>query len=175
MLVCIFCFSGTLSSTIHSPHPSGHPVSRPEFVNQKPQVGGKRAGLLSAFPRTVQQETFLRGAWPTDRNGIAQFTSACLFSFLLCLSSLSDLIDRSNCPARSFSLCTAIFPGYYTGRATHVHTKVYPTWKTLPNGSFTSDQLAHVGQFFFEDEVNLRIDSVRIYFIQSMSISISLL
>ena len=54
---------------------SGHPVPRPELVDQKPQVGGSRSGLLTAFPRTVDKETFLRGAWPTDRNGVAQFTS----------------------------------------------------------------------------------------------------
>lgn len=110
---------------------AGHPVPRLDLVNQKPQVGGKRAGLLSAFPRTVDEETFLRGAWPTDRRGVAQFTT--------------------------------IFPGYYTGRATHIHTKVYPTWKVLPNGTFMSSQLAHVGQFFFEDEINLRIDHMHPY------------
>jgi hypothetical protein len=72
---------------------------------------------------------------------------------------LAALIDSTH----SFNtLHTAIFPGYYTGRATHIHTKVFPTWKVLPNGTFTSDQLAHVGQFFFEDEINLRIDNVRI-------------
>lgn len=70
-----------LSRTLfhHSLYPSGHPVPRPDLVNQKPQVGGKRAGLLSAFPRTVDEETFLRGAWPTDRRGVAQFTSTLPF------------------------------------------------------------------------------------------------
>jgi len=31
--------------------------------------------LLTAFPRTKRHETWLRGAWPTDPNGVAQFTS----------------------------------------------------------------------------------------------------
>jgi len=109
---------------------AGHPLPRPDLVDEKPQVGGKRAGLKTAYPRTVHEETFLRGAWPTDRRGVAQFTT--------------------------------IFPGYYTGRATHIHTKVYPTWKVLPNGTFKSSHLAHVGQFFFDDEINLRIDNVRV-------------
>ncbi|KAG6856858.1 hypothetical protein H0H87_012675 [Tephrocybe sp. NHM501043] len=108
-------------------HYAGHPEPAPHLVNEQPQVGGKRAGLLSAFPRTVQEETFLRGAWPTDQNGVAQFTT--------------------------------IFPGYYTGRATHIHTKVFPSWTVLPNGTFTSDHLAHTGQFFFDDEINLRVDN----------------
>lgn len=54
---------------------SGHPVPAPHLVNEKPQVGGKRHGMLSAFPRTIEEETFLRGAWPTDANGVSQFTS----------------------------------------------------------------------------------------------------
>ncbi|RDB19167.1 hypothetical protein Hypma_014222 [Hypsizygus marmoreus] len=112
-------------------HYAGHPFPSPDLANEKPQVGGKRSGLLSAFPRSLPQQTFLRGAWPTDANGVAQFTT--------------------------------IFPGYYTGRATHVHTKVFPTWTTHPNGTFTSDALAHVGQFFFDDEVNLRVDNMHPY------------
>jgi len=72
MLVCVF--------PRHTPsvqsYSLGHPFPHPHLVNEKPQVGGKRAGLLSAFPRTLHEETFLRGAWPTDRNGVAQFTSA---------------------------------------------------------------------------------------------------
>ncbi|KAG5717640.1 hypothetical protein E4T56_gene8581, partial [Termitomyces sp. T112] len=108
-------------------HYAGHPDPAPHLVDEQPQVGGKRAGLLSAFPRTKFEETFLRGAWPTDRNGVAQFTS------------------------------------YYTGRATHIHAKVFPTWSPLPNGTFTSTHLAHVGQFFFDDDINMRIDNVHPY------------
>ena len=55
----------------------GHPWPKPEHVDAKPQVGGKRNGLLPPFPLTVQEETWLRGAWPTDENGVAQFTSTC--------------------------------------------------------------------------------------------------
>lgn len=54
---------------------AGHPLPHPHLHSEQPQVGGKRSGLLSAFPRTVFEETWLRGAWPTDKNGVAQFTS----------------------------------------------------------------------------------------------------
>jgi len=54
---------------------AGHPVPEPHLVSEKPQVGGKRSGLLTKFPRTVYEETWLRGAWPTDQNGVAQFTT----------------------------------------------------------------------------------------------------
>ncbi|KAG6853275.1 hypothetical protein C0991_005546 [Blastosporella zonata] len=128
-------------------HYAGHPDPAPHLVNEEPQVGGKRAGLLSAFPRINDVETFLRGAWPTDQNGVAQFTST------------SQTLLFSECGSTSI----AIFPGYYTGRATHIHTKVYPSWTVLPNRTFTSDHLAHVGQFFFDDEINMRVDNMHPY------------
>ncbi|EEB91874.1 hypothetical protein MPER_09700, partial [Moniliophthora perniciosa FA553] len=112
-------------------HYAGHPDPLPELINEKPQVGGKRNGLLSAFPRTKFEEAWLRGAWPTDENGVAQFTT--------------------------------IFPGYYTGRATHIHTKVFTSWEVLPNGTFDGGNLAHVGQFFFEDDLNIQIDKMHPY------------
>jgi len=56
----------------------GHPVPAAQFINAKPATEGVRKGLLPPFPRTMHDETFLRGAWPTDRNGVVQFTSASL-------------------------------------------------------------------------------------------------
>ncbi|KAF8981858.1 Intradiol ring-cleavage dioxygenase [Cyathus striatus] len=116
---------------------AGHPVPHPHLVGEKPQVGGKRSGLLSAFPRTVHEESWLRGAWPTDVNGVVQFTT--------------------------------IFPGYYTGRATHVHTKVFPEWTPLPNGTFKAGRLSHTGQFFFDDDINLVIDRMHPYILNPIA------
>jgi len=73
-------------------------------------------------------ETFLRGAYPTDKNGVAQLTT--------------------------------IFPGYYVGRATHVHVKVYPKWKLLDNGTFIGENLVHKGQIFVSDDLNMAIDKL---------------
>jgi len=109
-------------------HYAGHPWPETWLMDEKPQVGGKRAGLLTKFPRTMQEETWLRGAWPTDERGVAQFTT--------------------------------IFPGYYTGRAVHIHTKVFPEWEVLPNGTFNAGRLSHVGQFFFDDELELQVDKM---------------
>ncbi|KAF9042728.1 aromatic compound dioxygenase [Hymenopellis radicata] len=112
-------------------HYAGHPLPHPDPADEKLQVAGKRSGLLSAYPRTKHAETRLRGAWPTNANGVVQFTS--------------------------------IFPGYYTGRATHIHTKVFPEWTALPNGAFDAGRLSHVGQFFFDDEVNSVVDKMHPY------------
>lgn len=110
---------------------AGHPTPKPGLEDEKPASSGRRKGLLSAYPRTVQEESWLRGALPTDENGVAEFTS--------------------------------IFPGYYTGRATHVHTKVFPEWQTLPNGTFTSGRLVHTGQFFVDDKLNEAVDKISPY------------
>lgn len=58
---------------------------------------------------------------------------------------------------------TSIFPGYYSGRSTHVHVKVHPEWETLPNGTFKSGRLIHTGQFFFDDALNVQIDKLQPY------------
>ncbi|KAJ3565257.1 hypothetical protein NP233_g7748 [Leucocoprinus birnbaumii] len=78
------------------------------------------------YPRIKPNETFLRGAWPTDDNGVVQFTT--------------------------------IFPGYYKGRATHVHARVLPEWKPFDNGTFSTGRVVHVGQFFVDDEINAEVD-----------------
>lgn len=107
---------------------AGHPNPRPDLVNEQPATEGARRGLLSAYPRTGFEETWLRGALPTDRNGVAEFTS--------------------------------VFPGYYQGRATHVHVKAFPEWQMLPNGTFIGGRLVHTGQFFVEDDLNEQIDKI---------------
>ncbi|CEH15402.1 gpi anchored dioxygenase [Ceraceosorus bombacis] len=104
---------------------------KPKEVVAQPATSGIRQGLLPAFKRTDDTATWLRGAWPTDGNGVAQFTS--------------------------------VFPGYYTGRATHVHLKVHPEWRTLPNGTFESRRLVHTGQFFVDDLLNEEIDKLQPY------------
>jgi protocatechuate 3,4-dioxygenase beta subunit len=108
---------------------AGHPVPHPHLKDEQPASEGRRRGLLSAYPRTVHEETWLRGAWPTDKNGVAQFTT--------------------------------IYPGYYTGRATHIHAKVFPEWSVIPeNNTFKAGRLSHTGQFFFDEELNMVVDKM---------------
>ncbi|GAA6018653.1 hypothetical protein JCM10207_008996 [Rhodosporidiobolus poonsookiae] len=109
-------------------HYAGHPDQEEYLKWEGPAPDGPRKGLLSKYPRTNDHETFLRAAWPTNKNGLSQFTS--------------------------------IFPGYYTGRATHVHIRVHTQWETLPNGTFTSSELIHTGQIFVPDSLNEQIDKI---------------
>ncbi|KAH6916516.1 Intradiol ring-cleavage dioxygenase [Coprinopsis sp. MPI-PUGE-AT-0042] len=53
-----------------------------------------------------------------------------------------------------------IYPGYYTGRTTHIHTMVHTgAWQTRSNGTFVSGTgtLNHIGQFFFDESWNDRV------------------
>ncbi|KAL7341107.1 ADP-ribose pyrophosphatase [Rhodotorula toruloides] len=109
-------------------HYAGHPEQDPELKWEGPATSGPRKGLLSKYPRTNDHETFLRAAWPTNKNGLAQFSS--------------------------------IFPGYYTGRATHIHVRIHTAWEPLPNGTFTSSRMIHTGQFFVPDSLNMQIDKI---------------
>jgi protocatechuate 3,4-dioxygenase beta subunit len=56
-------------------HYAGHPDPAPHLVDEQPASEGHRRGLLSAFPRTKDEETWLRAAQPTDENGVTEFTS----------------------------------------------------------------------------------------------------
>lgn len=107
---------------------AGHPTPAEGFENEKPQVGGTRAGLLTAYPRTLFDEQWLRGAWPTDNHGVARFST--------------------------------IFPGYYTGRATHIHAEVHMEWERTKNGTFRSNDVQYIGQFFIDDEINMSVDKM---------------
>lgn len=57
-------------------HYAGHPDQDPVLKWEGPATEGPRKGLLSKYPRTNDHETFLRGAWPTNENGLAQFSCA---------------------------------------------------------------------------------------------------
>ncbi|KAL9937881.1 hypothetical protein V8E36_003426, partial [Tilletia maclaganii] len=99
-----------------------------------PQPQLKDEKPTSSGPRRGLLSAYLRTNEPTDRT--ASFNSKCLSS---------------------------IFPGYYTGRATHAHARVYSDWTPLPNGSNVGGPLAHIGQVFVEDELNESIDTLPPY------------
>ncbi|KDE05022.1 hypothetical protein MVLG_04566 [Microbotryum lychnidis-dioicae p1A1 Lamole] len=72
---------------------------------------------------------------------------------------------RAAWPTNKFGVSqfTSIFPGYYTGRATHIHIKVHTTWEPLANGTFLTSRLIHTGQLFVEDNLNGIIDKIHPY------------
>ncbi|KAG4428904.1 hypothetical protein IFR05_015618 [Cadophora sp. M221] len=58
---------------------------------------------------------------------------------------------------------TSIFPGYYSGRATHVHVETHLNGTVLPNGTYTGGSVAHIGQFFFDQDLITEINELSPY------------
>ncbi|KAF9025213.1 hypothetical protein BDZ89DRAFT_85514 [Hymenopellis radicata] len=44
-----------------------------------------------------------------------------------------------------------------------IDNNIFPEWTALPNGTFNAGRLSHVGQFFFDDEVNSVVDKMHPY------------
>lgn len=58
----------------------------------------------------------------------------------------------------------SIFPGHYTGRATHIHVLVHSNATIHPNGTIGQDNLAsHVGQAFFDDSLIAAVEATSPY------------
>lgn len=54
-----------------------------------------------------------------------------------------------------------IFPGHYTGRATHIHTFIHQNATLYPNGTLGNDHLqtSHVGQGFFDQSLIAAVEA----------------
>lgn len=144
-----FCLQATHTLAQNSSTSNLKSVARvPVSSVPSPARSSKKLGYEGPGPQT-------RTAWPSSPVSFCSFSSLHSFRILPTFSRPGRLADIDSL------LSLAIFPGYYTGRATHIHTKVFPEWTPLPNGTFKAGRLSHVGQFFFDDEVNLVIDKVR--------------
>ncbi|EIM81495.1 aromatic compound dioxygenase [Stereum hirsutum FP-91666 SS1] len=62
----------------------------------------------------------------------------------------------------------SVIPGYYYGRATHIHAQVYKDVTVAQNGSvMVNDTLFHTSQFYFTDEFNAETDQIYPYSLHS--------
>ncbi len=75
---------------------------------------------------------------------------SCFFFFKNVLSKLEMMV-------RIGKLMCA---GWFRAGFPDVHARIHPKWDTLPNGTFISGQMAHTGQFFVPDDLNVRVDKV---------------
>ncbi|KAI5801984.1 Intradiol ring-cleavage dioxygenase [Pyronema domesticum] len=55
---------------------------------------------------------------------------------------------------------TSIFPGWYSGRATHIHTVAHVGGSMNSNGTYTGGTVAHIGQVFFPEDVLEQIGEI---------------
>jgi hypothetical protein len=58
---------------------------------------------------------------------------------------------------------SSIFPGYYSGRATHVHVEAHLNGSELDNGTYTGGTIAHIGQFFFDQDLITEVNAISPY------------
>ncbi|OJJ74474.1 hypothetical protein ASPBRDRAFT_204603 [Aspergillus brasiliensis CBS 101740] len=79
----------------------------------------------------TDNETWLRGLWPTDSNGMAEMKT--------------------------------IFPGFYFGRAIHIHVQVHTDWVLRDNGTLASGKTVSTGQIFFDEELEQQITALEPY------------
>ncbi|CAE6481167.1 unnamed protein product [Rhizoctonia solani] len=92
-------------------------------------AGGGGGGSTSM----TDQESFLRGGYATNSEGMVEFLTT--------------------------------YPGFYTGRTVHIHTMIHTNYSVATNGLIISHagNVRHIGQLFFEDELNEKILSQGVY------------
>ncbi|KAF8066595.1 Intradiol ring-cleavage dioxygenase, partial [Lyophyllum atratum] len=88
---------------------------------------GVYGGYSGGGTTNIHKETFLRGGYYTNANGIVELTTS--------------------------------YPGYYQGRAAHIHTMLHKTWSQNANGTLVSHagSLVRIGQFFFAETWNDKV------------------
>lgn len=58
---------------------------------------------------------------------------------------------------------TTIFPGHYTGRATHVHVITHLDAQAEANNTMWSTKVSHIGQAFFDQDLINKIEATAPY------------
>ncbi|KAL7275759.1 hypothetical protein RUND412_001286 [Rhizina undulata] len=58
---------------------------------------------------------------------------------------------------------TTNFPGWYSGRATHLHVAAHINGSVLDNGTYTGGTVAHIGQIFFPETILAQVDEADVY------------
>ena len=56
-----------------------------------------------------------------------------------------------------------LFPGHYSGRATHVHVIAHTNAHVLPNNTLTGGHVSHIGQLFFDQDLISKVEATYPY------------
>jgi len=56
-----------------------------------------------------------------------------------------------------------LFPGHYTGRATHIHVLAHFNGTTYANGTYGGGYVSHVGQLFFDQDLITQVEATSPY------------
>lgn len=66
-----------------------------------------------------------------------------------------------------------LFPGHYSGRATHVHVVGHLNATLLPNGTITGGNIPHIGQLFFDQDLVTEVEATYPYNTNNVSITLN--
>ena len=67
----------------------------------------------------------------------------------------------------------SLFPGHYSGRATHVHVVGHVNATLLANGTITGGSVSHIGQLFFDQDLITEAESTYPYNTSSVEITLN--
>ena len=70
-------------------------------------------------------------------------------------------VQKTN--ADGVALFHTLFPGHYTGRATHIHVMVHANATAQANGTLMGTTAAHVGQVYFDQDLISRVEALPAY------------
>jgi hypothetical protein len=56
-----------------------------------------------------------------------------------------------------------LFPGHYTGRATHIHVLAHFNGTQYDNGTYSGGYVSHVGQLFFDQDLITQVEATSVY------------
>lgn len=65
----------------------------------------------------------------------------------------------------------SIFPGHYSGRATHIHVVAHTDGTVLANGTYTGGTVAHIGQIFFDQDLITEVNALEPYLSNTIAIT----
>ncbi|KAK3324920.1 Intradiol ring-cleavage dioxygenase [Apodospora peruviana] len=64
-----------------------------------------------------------------------------------------------------------LFPGHYTGRATHIHVMSTADATVLPNSTFVGGTSRHIGQLYFDEDLRDQVEQLAPYNTNSQAVT----
>jgi protocatechuate 3,4-dioxygenase beta subunit len=89
------------------------------------------------------------------------------------LSNLNNTFLRGLQPtdADGVAQFDSIFPGHYSGRATHIHVVAHLNGTILDNGTYAGGSIAHIGQVFFDQDLITEVNLLSPYVDNTIAIT----
>lgn len=66
-----------------------------------------------------------------------------------------------------------LFPGHYTGRATHIHVMVHVDPTVFPNNTIRSTTASHIGQVYFDQDLINEVEAEPVYTTNTQTLTLN--